>query len=72
MAKATYSPEAEGDLGRIVEYIARDNLLAALDWLEQTQATCNLLASHPDIGEAVRTRRFPEARRHVQGNFLIY
>jgi toxin ParE1/3/4 len=72
MPKAVYSPEAEHDLGQIVEYIAQDNLLAAMKWLDQTRATCELLAVQPSIGQRVKTKRFADARRHVAGNYLIY
>jgi toxin ParE1/3/4 len=72
MLKAIYSPEAEHDLGTIVEYIAQDNLLAAMAWLNQTRTTCELLAVQPGIGQRVKTKRFADARRHVVGNYLLY
>jgi toxin ParE1/3/4 len=72
MPEAVYTSEAEDDLRQIAEYIANDNLLAAITWLEQTRAVCDLLASQPAIGEGVPTSRFGELRRHVVGSYLIY
>jgi len=72
MPRATYTSEAERDLGQIAAYIAQDNLLAAMTWLDETRATCDLLASQPAIGQPIKTRRFGEVRRHVVGNYLIY
>jgi toxin ParE1/3/4 len=72
MPKANFSAEAELDLGEIVDYIAQNNLAAALSWLEETRACCDLLAVQPGIGEPMQTSRFSEVRRHVIGNYLIY
>ena len=72
MPKATYTPEARHDLRQITQYIARDNLLAAMTWLDKTHATCDLLATQPAIGQQVTTKQFGEVRRHVVGNYLIY
>jgi plasmid stabilization system protein ParE len=47
MPIAIYTSEADDDLGRIVQYIAQDNLFAALTWLDTTRATCDLLATQP-------------------------
>ncbi len=67
-----YMPRAERDLGQITQYIARDNLVAAIAWLDKTRVTCDLLATQPAMGQPVRSKRFGEIRRHVVGNYLIY
>jgi toxin ParE1/3/4 len=72
MPRATYTSEAERDLGQITKYIAQDNLLAAMAWLDKTRATCNLLAIQPAIGQRINTKRFGDVRRHVVGNYRIY
>lgn len=72
MSKAIFTEPAESDLREIVEYIAQNNLDAALSWLQETRAACDLLAKQPDIGERIQTKRFGEVRRHVVGNYLIY
>lgn len=72
MAKANFTEQADQDLIRIVSYIAADNPSAAFRWLEETKAVCELLAAEPEIGQAIKTRRFGTIRRHVAGNYLIY
>ena len=72
MPIAIYTSEAEDDLRQITQYIARDNLLAAMNWLDETRDTCDLLATQPAIGQGVQTKRFGAIRRHVSGNYLIY
>ena len=67
-----YTLEAEQDLEQLTQYIARDNLLAAMKWLDETRATCDLLATQPAIGQRIQTKRFGAIRRHVAGNYLIY
>jgi plasmid stabilization system protein ParE len=47
MPKAIFTTEAEQDLGRIVDYIAQDSVLAALSWLEEMRAVCDLIATQP-------------------------
>ena len=71
MAGVIYSSEAERDIRRITQYIARDNVQAALAWLNQIEAACHLLATQPASGQRV-TSRVGEIRRHVVGNYLIY
>lgn len=72
MPAALFTEEAERDLVQIVDYIARDNVLAALSWFQETRDICDLLACQPDIGQQMQTTRFGEVRRHVVGNYLIY
>jgi len=63
---------ATDDLDRIVAYIARDNLRAALQWLEDLERLIALLAEQPQLGEGVKTKEFGKVRRRGFGNYLIY
>jgi len=72
MPRAIYTSEAEHDLGGIAQYIAQDDLLAAMTWLGETRATCDLLATQPAMGQRIQSKRFGGIRRHVAGNYLIY
>jgi len=72
MPQLLYTPEAEQDLRDIVQYIASDNLPAALRWLDEMEAICGLLAAQADIGQRVQTTKFGEVRRHATANYLIY
>jgi toxin ParE1/3/4 len=66
------TPRAETDLREIVEYIAKDNLSAALAWLDATEALFQLLAAQPELGQLRQTNRFKRSRRHAHGNYVIY
>jgi len=72
MSEIIRTPEVLENLKGIVEYISRDNLTAALRWLDEIEAVFALLAAQPGIGERILTRRFGEVRRHVVGNYLLY
>jgi toxin ParE1/3/4 len=72
MAKADVTAEADHEFALIAAYIAKDNPPAALRWVDETRAVCELLAAQPGIGQRIKTRRFGEVHRHVAGNYLIY
>jgi toxin ParE1/3/4 len=72
MATARYTALAEDDLNQITTFIANENPGAALRWLADTQAICELLASQPGLGENIQTKRLGAVRRHVVGAYLIY
>lgn len=72
MAQARFTPEALDDLEQLAQFIARDKLTGALEWLDRLQAACQRLASQPEIGERLQTRRLGEVRRHVVGNYVVY
>jgi toxin ParE1/3/4 len=71
MARVFRFRQAEEDLLAIAEYIARDNPFAASNWLDKTDATLSLLATHPMMGEAVDHIR-PGLRRFCQGKYLVF
>lgn len=72
MTKAVRTREATDDLEQIIRYIARDNLSAALTWLDEMESMFSLLATQPEMGERVNMRRHGECRRHVEGNYVTY
>ncbi|HEY5313233.1 MAG TPA: type II toxin-antitoxin system RelE/ParE family toxin [Pirellulales bacterium] len=63
---------ADPDLARIVDFIAQDNLSAALAWLDNVEALFRLLASQPEMGQRRKSRRFNDAQRHSHGMYVIY
>jgi plasmid stabilization system protein ParE len=72
MVRATFTPRANEDLRQIAQYIARDSMPAASNWVRRMRAVCDLLANQPAAGQVVATRHFGAVRRHVVGNYLIY
>lgn len=72
MRRIFYTVQAEQDLQQIVEFIAHDNLAAAVRWLDEIEALFQLLATQPALGELMETRRFGEVRRHTAGNYVVY
>lgn len=51
MSKVHYSSLAADDLLDSAKYIARDKPDAAYRWIEKIEATCELLAANPEVGE---------------------
>ncbi|HQU47352.1 MAG TPA: type II toxin-antitoxin system RelE/ParE family toxin, partial [Pirellulales bacterium] len=72
MRRVLYSVQAEQDLRQIVEHIALDDLTAAIDWLDATEALFGLLATHPALGQRMETPRWGEVRQHTAGSYVIY
>jgi toxin ParE1/3/4 len=52
MSEATFSEDAEADLLDIAEFIARDNPIAAREWVDAVRQRCHLLSQHPLMGES--------------------
>ena len=52
MSEATFSRDAEADLLDIAEFIARDNPIAAREWVDAVRQRCHLLSQHPLMGES--------------------
>ena len=52
MSEATFSEVAEADLLDIAEFIARDNPIAAREWVDAVRQRCHLLSQHPLMGES--------------------
>lgn len=52
MSEAIFSQDAEADLLDIAEFIARDNPIAAREWVAAVRQRCHLLSQHPLMGES--------------------
>lgn len=65
------SPKAEGDLEEIGDYIARDNPVRALTFLEELRATCLAIAENPKA-YPVEPELAPTIRRAVHRRYLIF
>lgn len=63
-------PEAEADIEAIADYIAEDNLGAALRWVDGIEERCAQLANMPGLGVARPDVR-PDLRMLPTGNYLI-
>lgn len=55
------------------DYIALDNIPAAINWVEGVIKHCRKLKSNPEIGRMVPEFTRPEIRELIHGNYrLIY
>ena len=72
MATVIYAPEADDDVVSIVGHIARDKPKAARDWLAQIQQTCELLATHPEMGELRKGYGVSACRSFSMGNYVVF
>ena len=72
MPNVHYSSLAAQDLYENTEYIARDKPGAAYRWVEKIEATCDLLAENPEVGEQRQTRRHGPCRSFTCGNYVIF
>ena len=52
MTKPLYTSAAYKDLADILDYIAPDKPMAALQWIEKIEAKCLFISTKPGIGEA--------------------
>lgn len=66
-----FSPDAEADLETIGDYIALDNPLRAMIFVQQLRAACAELAAHPRRFEHLERFRQREVRRRVHQTYLI-
>ena len=64
--------EAEADLERIGDYIARDNPPSALTFVRELRAACLWLADFPDRFPLVPRYAAAGVRQRVHGNYLIF
>lgn len=72
MGKVYYSTLAAADLSENAEYIARDKPEAAYRWIEKIEATCELLAKNPEVGQERVTHNLGRCRSFVSGNYVIF
>jgi len=74
MAQFDYSEKAESDILEILEYIARDNVTAALRVNDAIEETALFLSENPGIGSDVDSK-YPNLLMHpVKGyeNYLLF
>jgi toxin ParE1/3/4 len=62
---------AESDIASIAEYIAADNLNAAIRTIDRFTEAFELLATQPSLGEICRGR-LQRVRRFSVGSYLIF
>jgi len=72
MPTVIYSPAASNDLVDIAEYIARDKPEAARRWVQMIREKCDLLASHPRMGEERPGFGLPGCRYFTVGNYVVF
>ena len=71
-------PHADSEINALADYIAHDNLNAALRFLDAVQKTFNLIAEQPNIGSQ-RYAHFPmmdglrmKAISNFENHFIFY
>ncbi|WP_176056200.1 type II toxin-antitoxin system RelE/ParE family toxin [Brucella intermedia] len=70
--KVHFTDEATNDLLRIGDYIARDNPLRALSFIDEMERECLALAASPRAFPKVPRYERQGIRRKVHGNYLIF
>jgi toxin ParE1/3/4 len=71
MPKLIRTPAAVRDLVSITDWIAADNLDAALRFYDEVDRLLSLIARYPRMGEAV-DQLGPGVRRHTLGDYLLF
>ncbi len=71
MKEALFSSAASKDIRAILEYVARDNVPAALKLIADIEDRCCLLATHPLLGSK-RDHIHPGLRVSVCRGYSIY
>lgn len=72
MARVIYSPAADDDLVDIAAYIARDKPEAARRWVQTIRVKCDVLATHPMLGEVRPGFGVPGCRSFSVGNYVVF
>jgi len=65
------SPEALADAEAIWNHVAQDRIGAADQLLDRIALRCDLLAGHPEIGQA-RPELGPDLRSFTVGNYVLF
>jgi toxin ParE1/3/4 len=71
MLNIVRTPAAKRDLAAITDYIAAENLTAALGFYDEIDRLLNMIAQYPEMGEAV-DHLSPGLRRFTLGNYLLF
>ena len=70
--KVIITPAAEADLERIADYIAQDNPLRAVTFVEELVQRCRWLADSPQAFPVLRGYEQFGIRRRPHGQYLIF
>ena len=70
MSSCVFSPPARQDLIDIHDYIARDDVEAALRFVQRLEQRCNGMADMPGMGRR-REDLAPGLRSVTEGNYVI-
>lgn len=70
--KVRLAAEAEADLERIADTVARDNPPRALTFVQELRAACLGLADFPERFPLVPRHADRGVRRRVHGNYLVF
>lgn len=70
--KVVFSENAERDLEEIADWIARDNPIRAISFVEELLQACQALGEAPKSFALVDRRRDSGLRRRIYGNYLIF
>jgi toxin ParE1/3/4 len=71
MLNIVRTPAAVSDLVAITDYIAAENLNAALGFYDEIDRLLTMIARYPEMGEAVDYLS-PGLRRFTLGNYLLF
>ena len=71
MANLRIVASARQDLADIFDYIARDKLVAASNWVSRIEEKCELIATTPGFGE-VRPELGEDIRSSKLGRYVIF
>lgn len=71
LLKVEFSPTALSDLEDIADYIARDNPIAAEQWVDKLVQAAQKIASHPRSGRAVPEIGDPRIRELIVGEYRV-
>lgn len=69
--RVEFSPAAQFDLIEIASFIARDNPKRAYTYVDELEATCQLLSDHPELGPA-RSELGEGIRMQPHDRYLIF
>ena len=69
--KILFSTQAKSDLAEIVEFIAKDNLTAAQEWVASIENFINKLIKFPQLGRIVPEFSNESIREIIKGQYRI-
>jgi toxin ParE1/3/4 len=72
MSNYDLSPLASADLDQLLDFIARDKPMAAVNFVQRIRQTCELLAANPLIGELRSDLVLANVRSFTVGSYVIF